>query len=83
MSDEPNYEHNYESAVWPEKSQPTLAALGKVNDLEGKWFCEWAERILLALQGIDLSLDKLSGTGPSESDKTLAELIEARGKLDE
>ena len=62
----------YERAVWPEKFRVLTSVPGiDLNPVfdeaerEGK---EWRERILLALQGIDISLEKLS-------EKSLAERL--------
>jgi hypothetical protein len=50
----------YERAVWPEK----FGALpdGLNSDASTAM---WKERILLALQGIDISLEKIAGSKPS------------------
>ena len=62
----------YERAVWPEKfgKQPTTMMTGidlnTVFDDEMKRTREWQERVLLALQGIDVSLEVLANKPPIE-----------------
>jgi len=58
----------YERAVWPEKFRVLTSVPGiDLNPVfdeaerEGK---EWRERILLALQGIDVSLEELAKKDP-------------------
>ena len=64
----------YERAVWPEKFRVLTSVPGiDLNPVfdeaerEGK---EWRERILLALQGIDISLERIA-----DSKQTLAERL--------
>ena len=53
----------YERAVWPEKYKSYESA--KMGyDADQRASAEWRERILLALQGIDVSLEELAKKDP-------------------
>jgi hypothetical protein len=57
-----NYDHDYERAVWPEKFVDVRSDIGLKHDL-------WQERVLLALQGIDISLEEMAKRASKKDDE--------------